>query len=416
MDTEILIFMGAIVGLSSLIWGILGYVYRDDADSPARDEVPAPPPPSSSLPVPAPRLRLQGEVSEAKPSLSLSVVPAIKVLSTGYTLHGVRVMCKGAVPWRQSGGQQLVFDVVDLNQSIESPVYSVLTGYSNRANGKVRYVSPDDPPRGEVLQEWTELVFLPTSFFIGPKSGQRDLVLRCRVMVAGGDPDRAVQVAAMVFKANLELPGYRDDPLDRMIIVCSRIVELAMACAAADGVSDADEKRVIREWIEDWSRRVADEGSQYETRFRGVLMAVLNSEARKSFTLDSAVTALFECTDSQRMEALALCVRVISVDGVLHEKEMQMIEKLSDLLEVDRSVMRSLFDKQFARSGIVVSPDNLEAIVGVDPAWDKEQIRKHLAQQFMKWNSRAPAAKTVEDQARIRAMLDAIAKLRQKYA
>jgi hypothetical protein len=34
----------------------------------------------------------------------------------------------------------------------------------------------------------------------------------------------------------------------------------------------------------------------------------------------------------------------------------------------------------------------------------------------MKWNSRAPAAKTVEDQGRIRMMLDAIAKLKKKYS
>jgi hypothetical protein len=78
--------------------------------------------------------------------------------------------------------------------------------------------------------------------------------------------------------------------------------------------------------------------------------------------------------------------------------------------------MQALFDKQFANSGIVVSPDNLEAIVGVDPSWDKGRILKHLSEQFMKWNSRAPSARTVEEQARTRAMLDAIAKLRQKYA
>jgi hypothetical protein len=54
--------------------------------------------------------------------------------------------------------------------------------------------------------------------------------------------------------------------------------------------------------------------------------------------------------------------------------------------------------------------------VGIDAAWDKERIRKHLAEQFMKWNARAPSAKTVEDQARIRSMLEAIAKLKKKYS
>ena len=93
-----------------------------------------------------------------------------------------------------------------------------------------------------------------------------------------------------------------------------------------------------------------------------------------------------------------------------------MIERLSELLVIDRTIMRSLFDKQFASSGIIVSPDNLEALVGIDPSWDKERIREHLSERFMKWNSMAPSAKTTEDQARIRAMLDAIAKLKHKYA
>jgi hypothetical protein len=34
----------------------------------------------------------------------------------------------------------------------------------------------------------------------------------------------------------------------------------------------------------------------------------------------------------------------------------------------------------------------------------------------MKWNSRAPSARTTGEQARIRSILEAIAKLRQKYA
>jgi tellurite resistance protein len=201
-----------------------------------------------------------------------------------------------------------------------------------------------------------------------------------------------------------------------VIVVFSRIVELAMACAAADGVSDAREKEVIQEWIENWAQRMEEEGLECVSRFRGTLMAILSSTIRSSFTQELAAFALHEHAEGKRMEALALCVRVISVDGVLHDKEMKMIEHLADLLVIDRAIMRSLFDKQFASSGIVVSPDNLEALVGIDPSWDKEQIRKHLAERFMKWNSLSPSAKTTEDQARTRAMLDAIAKLKKKYA
>jgi len=85
-------------------------------------------------------------------------------------------------------------------------------------------------------------------------------------------------------------------------------------------------------------------------------------------------------------------------------------------LGLDYDKLQALMDKQFVKSGLSVGQDNLEALVGIDAAWDKERIRKHLADQFMKWNARAPSAKTVEDQARIRSMLEAIAKLKKKYS
>lgn len=280
----------------------------------------------------------------------------------------------------------------------------------------VRYAPDAEPPPPGLLADWTVLAFLPTSLFKGPRSGPRTLRLRCGVMPVGGDPARCVHVGMTTFKVNLELPGFLDDDLDLMILVSSRIVELAMACAAADGNVDIREQKTIQDWVEQSSCMVARSGADSEARFRSALMKVMSSPARATFTLESAVFALHSYAEGQRMEALALCVRVIASDGVLHEKEMRLVEKLADLLQIDRSIMQTLFDKQFANSGIVVSPDNLEAIVGVDPSWDKGRILKHLSEQFMKWNSRAPSARTTGEQARIRSILEAIAKLRQKYA
>jgi uncharacterized tellurite resistance protein B-like protein len=453
MDTEMIIFVGASVALCSIVWGFLGYVYRDDADSPPRDKVPAPfgsaaqnatseagaylppPPPvsGSEYSVPAPKLKLNKPLPARSPAVasapqgventdnkapvfSLTTRPAVKVFPTGFSYHGVSVLCRGKVPWAVSKGCRLVFIVVDFNHAVEGPLYCQMPGYGGADQGFISYVSDAEPPPPGIIEEWTELAFLPTSLFIGPKSGLRSLSLRCGIMPAGGDSSKCVQVGATVFKANLELPGYLDDPLDKVIVIFSRIVELAMACAEADGVSDVREKKVILGWIEEWSRRMAGEGAECEARFRAALRAVSSSKRRDTFTLESAVFALHSYAEGQRMEALALCVRVIASDGVLHEKEMRLIEQIADLLEIDRSIMRSLFDKQFANSGIVASPDNLEAIVGIDPSWDKDRVRRHLAEQFMKWNSRAPNAKTVEEQARLRAMLDAIAKLKLKYA
>ena len=450
MIFETIIVLAAIVLIAAVIWWVLGFFNRDEPivpvvaapieqqahpagppnlklSKPAGFNPPLPPPPDApklklSKPagfVPPPATLSLSDVSagtEAPQRFSLKTEEALRLLPTGFSYYGVRVLCRGTLPWRVSRGCRLVFDVADFNHAVETPVFCYMAGYSDPKNGLARHICPDEPPAPGVLAEWTELAFLPLSMFIGPKSGLRALSLRCGIMPLGGDPADSVWASATVFKANLELPGYREDPLDKVIVVFSRIVELAMACAAADGVSDAREKEVIQEWIENWAQRMEEEGLECVSRFRGALLAILSSPIRSSFTQELAAVALIEHAEGKRMEALALCVRVISVDGVLHDKEMKMIEHLSELLVIDRTIMRSLFDKQFASSGIIVRPDNLEALVGIDPSWDKERIRQHLAERFMKWNSLSPSAKTTEDQARTRAMLDAIAKLRQKYA
>jgi hypothetical protein len=450
MIFEIIIVLAAIVLIAAVIWWVLGFFNRDEPIVPTvaapieQQAHPAGPPklklskPAGFIPPPppdpdAPKLKLSkpaglvpppatlslSDVSagtESSPRFSLKTEEALRLLPTGFSYYGVRVLCRGTLPWRVSRGCRLVFDVADFNHAVQTPVFCYMAGYSDPKNGLARHVCPDEPPAPGVLAEWTELAFLPLSMFVGPKSGLRALSLRCGIMPLGGDPADSVWASATVFKANLELPGYREDPLDKVIVVFSRIVELAMACAAADGVSDAREKEVIQEWIENWAQRMEVEGLECVSRFRGALLAILSSPIRSSFTQELAAVALIEHAEGKRMEALALCVRVISVDGVLHDKEMKMIEHLSELLVIDHTIMRSLFDKQFASSGIIVSPDNLEALVGIDPSWDKARIRQHLAERFMKWNSMAPSAKTTEDQSRIRAMLDAIAKLKHKYA
>ena len=438
------------MGVCSLIWGILGYVYRDEADSgdktqsigeppaDARNAWGAPPPPppptvaGAEHSAPAPKLKLNRPVTSNAPPIlstprsaegegaalhvSLTTQPAVRVLPSGFALHGVNVLCRGRVPWTTSDGHRLVFQVVDFEDQTEGPLQCSVPGFGGDLLGMVRYVPDAEPPPPSQLADWTELAFLPTSLFKGPRSGLRTLSLRCGVMPVGGNPARCVHLGVTTFKVNLELPGFLDDDLDLMILVSTRIVELALACATADGNTDIREKKTIQDWVEQSSCMVARSGADSEARFRSALMKVMSSPARDTFTLESAVFALHSFAEGQRMEALALCVRVIASDGVLHEKEMRLVEKLADLLQIDRSIMQTLFDKQFANSGIVVSPDNLEAIVGIDPSWDKGRILKHLSEQFMKWNSRAPSARTTGEQARIRSILEAIAKLRQKYA
>jgi uncharacterized tellurite resistance protein B-like protein len=442
MDLEISVFLGLFSVFFAIVWFVVARLSRDADDSgvpPAMSgEVEAdgvagvtPSSPATSSDASAPKLKLStpgpvrtplplsairtADESGPAPQFALKTEPAILLLPSGYALHGVSVLGRGPVPPAAAEGHRFVFHVVDFENGVEGPLYCPVPGFGDPLLGMVRYVPDAESPPPRQFADWTKLAFLPTSMFVGPRSGLRTLSLRCGFMPTDGDPAKCVHLGAALFKVNLELPGFLEE-LDLKILVSTHILELALACAAADGDTDVREKDVIREWIEQVCASVAMAGSECEDRLRSALSQTLSSSKRSPLDVESAALALQTHAEGRRMEAMSLCVRVIASDGILHEKEMRMAERLADLLQIDRSIMRTLFDRQFATSGIAVSPENLEAIVGLDPSWQKDKIRRHLADQFMKWNSRAPAAKTVEDQARIRAMLDAIAKLKHKYA
>jgi tellurite resistance protein len=194
-------------------------------------------------------------------------------------------------------------------------------------------------------------------------------------------------------------------------------VELALACACADGTVDQRELRVVHRWMTACLTERNEDPAAELAKLKAGLNDAMKTGVRGGAdigTITSRIRKLALPAVSQA--ALSLCVEVIAADGELHAEELKSVRSIASGLGLDYDQLQSLLDKQFVKSAVTSAQENLEAIVGIDPSWDKERIRKHLANQFMKWNSRAPAAKTVEDQGRIRMMLDAIAKLKKKYS
>jgi tellurite resistance protein len=194
-------------------------------------------------------------------------------------------------------------------------------------------------------------------------------------------------------------------------------VELALACACADGTVDQRELRVIHRWMTAALAERSDDAPAELAKLKAGFNDAMKTGVRGGADVRSLCVKIHKLSlPSVSQSALTLCVDVIAADGELHADELKTVRSIARDLGLDYDKLQSLIDKQFVNSNVTSAQENLEAIVGIDPTWDKERIRKHLADQFMKWNSRAPAAKTVEDQARIRAMLDAVARLKKKYS
>lgn len=338
----------------------------------------------------------------------------------------IRVYCQGRVPVAYPQDVSVLVTLQDMGDVSGRPVIVTVPQFQDKESRYYR--DSADLGRfesGTYLNQWACVGIVPTARLVAPFSGTRRLKATCfcvpstliRLPLSDSRLWQGVVCAAdATISASVPMTGYLE-LAEKSREAKAVVVELAMACAGADGSLDERELRVVQRWM----RATIDSFGADEKADQEKMRASLNDAFKRGAA--GGIDVAGACARLQKLampaisqSALALCVDVIAADGELHPGELKTIRSIASGLGLDYDRLQSLMDKQFVKSGISVARDNLEALVGIDPAWDRERIRKHLADQFMKWNSRAPSAKTVEDQARIRAMLEAIAKLKTKYS
>ena len=253
------------------------------------------------------------------------------------------------------------------------------------------------PPGG--FREWDRLgMIIPV--LIPPYGGQRKLTAVLRVIDADNAPEIMGGQAAnpshpgllwegrLNFDWHYDGKGYEEEAAHRNE-ARSLSVKIAMAAAMADGGLDNEEGVVIKQWIE-------REISPYEGERREQLKDLYNSALRESYAdakrgvldLEQLAHRLNEVGEkTAKYETTQLCFDVMSADGFAHEAEMETIHRLTRLLGMDKREVEMMRDKAIV--GMDASDDaGAENLLGIDPGWDDEQLKKHLRDEFIKWNGR----------------------------
>ena len=115
------------------------------------------------------------------------------------------------------------------------------------------------------------------------------------------------------------------------------------------------------------------------------------------------------------MEAVALCLDVMSADGVANDEELKLVNAVAKRLGVDATRFEELKDKQLAAvSGSIRADTDYYALLGIDPSWNQDQVRSHLNRLYAQWNSRAEALSDPERRSQAETMLEVIARAREK--
>jgi hypothetical protein len=107
----------------------------------------------------------------------------------------------------------------------------------------------------------------------------------------------------------------------------------------------------------------------------------------------------------------------MAADGVADESELQTIKNIAEALELDYDEMGKMRDQRLIKLDVATEQQaSIETIVGIEPDWSNEQTKKHLRNEFAKWNDRLNTLGEGQERENAQRMLDMISEARKKYA
>ena len=195
-------------------------------------------------------------------------------------------------------------------------------------------------------------------------------------------------------------------------------LKLGMAVAMADGNLDNSEGETLQGWIKKIVHSYSESRQDEIKRTYNAILKETFSQAKGGRLLvENIIHELNDANDdSAKYQAIDLCYQVMAADGVADKRELDLLRKLTSDLHLDPDEIEKIRSSHMLDLSQSISEgDGLEGMLGIDPSWDVSRIRRHLATEFGRWNGRLNALKAGEERDKAQAMLENIAKLRQKY-
>lgn len=340
------------------------------------------------------------------------------------------IMGKGLFPVEMTKNVAFLTSVFDATSEQYEAVISVLDGFQepdsvvfqNETNvGKV------GPGQGYV--SFVRLGVVIPDLLTPPYGGSRNLVVSIRLIdldnrpsinngFHGEDTSGILWQKALEFTHFFEEKGYKEASEHRDEAV-SLSLKIGMAVALADGVFDESEGRVLQNWIVKSIAPFSDEKKERLKELYNEAMRESYKEAKEgSLVLSYLTERLNEIGEkASKYEAIELCFEVMAADGVADAEEMKLIRGVSESLDLDMAEVEKIRDQKLVDLDVnVTGHASIEMMLGIEPDWSEDKVKKHLRTEFQKWNNRLNTLNEGQERESAQLMLDRIAEARKKYA
>jgi tellurite resistance protein len=347
----------------------------------------------------------------------------------GSGLEFFSIEIKGRFPIQGSVEAAVAISLLDATDGEDQkrPVLSVIEAFQEartKAYFDSREIGRVSGDQG--FTKWVEVGRVLPLFVQSPYSGERKLKIIIRLIASDAVGELELGYANFDDQSffwgkveDLELDqvakGY-SEAFEETKECLALSVKLAMSVAMADGSLDDAEGTVIKQWM----TKVV---TPYSDNNKEDIKALLNSSMKESFAKmqDGSLTysELVERfnsigDDGAKFEAMELCYDVMAADGIADDEEIKVLHRLGDALDLDIQELERLRDLKMMNLSAEVGTEN-SSLLGIDPDWSDDQIKKHLRAEFKKWNARINNLEPGSDKDHAQKMLDLIGEARNKY-
>ena len=320
---------------------------------------------------------------------------------------------KGILPLNREDSSDATFvsTVWDITDEKKSPVLCFIRDFQINDMYFLKKTIPI-PYDKTIIEDWVDLGFIIPEICVFPRSKNRHLEVHLSILNSSGE---VVKTYSSMTQFYNDKKGYEEITEDKIKLFKIEI-QILMQISLADGKFDKKEGNFLLKKVEDFLKN-------YKGEEREFLKKEMNDLLKKSYvdTASKKIDLHFllsffnqEATQANKYDLIKSCIDMMSIDGEIHEKELKIVDKISNHLELNYKKINELKDIHILK-GSSFNFSNPKAIVGIKPSWSNAHIHSHLKEEFIKWNSRMQNYCDEKERKHIQYMLDLISEMRLKY-
>ena len=365
--------------------------------------------------------------SSAKKLLSLSLEKDAKKDEgfTIYNLNGVGVlpnptaMDLSAALYLYDSETNLPF-LSNFSQTDESPDSRVFRRDVNFGYGAPGQYFPNPVPLSNIILEGIQ----------HPHQGERNInvilyffdknypvIFRDGAMVQG--KENLIHYSDLKVSLSFDEPGYMDE-IENADAAKPLMVEIAMQMAMSDGSLDKSEGDIIKKWIKNQIKSVSEsKKDELKNRLNNSLESSYEKLSNGEDISDSIKKFNSLASKNLKYQLIEFCLDVLSADGVADEAELKNLENLTLEIDLNFDEVKRMKDKTLVKiqtkpsSGGQSASD--ESLIGMDIDLTKDEALQFIKKEYRKWNGRLNTLSPGNERDNAQRMLDALARLREKY-